>query len=261
MTEQVIDKIDLSKFSDEDRAAIEAMQVEINLASTAAITTFCNVSSASAGIEALSAAMEQAPTSLLAGKIAEIVAKLGEADPRIVAEKPGWIARVTGAALEGKVRYQVSRKAVDTLIEEAERLSEHVVSLVDKLEAMMAAHAKESRQLELKMIAGKLYLERNPQAGMPPGRGFTGRRPGEATILERPFVALRQHRRHCAAHRDVLRANACCSSSTDRIRAPLKARSRPGGHYGNWQRLYILTVEQCQPVAHASLPQPGQRLE
>ena len=57
MTEQVIDKIDLSKFSDEDRAATEAMQVEINLASTAAITTFCNVSSASAGIEALSAAM------------------------------------------------------------------------------------------------------------------------------------------------------------------------------------------------------------
>lgn len=99
MTEQVIDKIDLGKFSDEDRAAIEVMQGEINLASTAAITNFCNVSSASAGIEALSAAMEQAPTSLLAGKIAEIVAKLGEADPRIVADKPGWIARVTGAAL------------------------------------------------------------------------------------------------------------------------------------------------------------------
>ncbi|KAB2912569.1 MAG: hypothetical protein F9K30_20585, partial [Dechloromonas sp.] len=168
MTELVIDKIDLSKLSDEDRAAIEGMQEEINLASTVAITNFCNVSSASAGIEALSAAMEQAPTSLLAGKIAEIVAKLGEADPRNVAEKPGWIARVTGSALEGKVRYQVSRKAVDTLIEEAERLSEHVVSLVGKLEEMMAAHAKESRQLELKMIAGKLFLERNPQAGMPP---------------------------------------------------------------------------------------------
>ena len=85
-----------------------------------------------------------------------------------MAEKPGWIARVTGAALEGKVRYQVSRKAVDTLIEEAERLSEHVVSLVGKLEEMMAAHANESRQLELKMIAGKIYLERNPQAGIPP---------------------------------------------------------------------------------------------
>ena len=89
MTEQVTEHIDLSKYSDEDRAAIEAMQEEINLASTIAVTNFCNVSSASAGIEALSAAMEQAPTSLLAGKIAEIVAKLNEADPRIVAEKPG----------------------------------------------------------------------------------------------------------------------------------------------------------------------------
>ncbi|BBN90578.1 toxic anion resistance protein [Azospira sp. I09] len=168
MTEQVTEHIDLSKYSDEDRAAIEAMQEEINLASTVAITNFCNVSSASAGIEALSSAMEQAPTSLLAGKIAEIVAKLSEADPRIVAEKPGWLARVTGSALEGKVRYQVSRKAVDTLIEEADRLSEHVVSLVGKLEEMMAAHAKESRQLELKMVAGKLYLERNPDAGLPP---------------------------------------------------------------------------------------------
>lgn len=119
MTEQVTEHIDLSKYSDEDRAVIEAMQEEINLTSTVAITNFCNVSSASAGIEALSSAMEQAPTSLLAGKIAEIVAKLSEADPRIVAEKPGWLARVTGSALEGKVRYQVSRKAVDTLIEEA----------------------------------------------------------------------------------------------------------------------------------------------
>lgn len=168
MTEPVIDKIDLGKFSDLDREAIEGMQGEIDLASTVAITAFCNVSSASAGIEALSAAMEQAPTSLLAGKIAEIVAKLEDADPRVVAEKPSWMARITGAALEGKVRYQVSRKAVDTLIEEADRLSVHVVSLIGKLEEMMVAHADQSHQLELKMVAGKLYLERHPEAGRPP---------------------------------------------------------------------------------------------
>ena len=43
MIEQVIEHIDLSKYSDEDRAVIEAMQQEINLASTVAITNFCNV--------------------------------------------------------------------------------------------------------------------------------------------------------------------------------------------------------------------------
>lgn len=113
-------------FSDAEQAIIEKLLGEINLASTATITAFGNVSSASATIEALASLMEQAPTALLAGKIAEIVAKLGEADPRQVAAKPGWFARFTGGDLEVKVRYQVSRKSVETLLGEANRLCERV---------------------------------------------------------------------------------------------------------------------------------------
>lgn len=155
-------------FSDAEQAIIEKLLGEINLASTATITAFGNVSSASATIEALASLMEQAPTALLAGKIAEIVAKLGEADPRQVAAKPGWFARFTGGDLEVKVRYQVSRKSVETLLGEANRLCERVIALVDQLEQMLQEHARESRQLELRLCAGKLYLQRNPTAGQPP---------------------------------------------------------------------------------------------
>ncbi len=198
---EVTDQIDLSIYPEADHVTIEALMNDINLASTAAITSFCNISSASAGIEALSAAMERAPTSLLAGKIAEIVAKLAEADPKIVAEKPGWIARVTGSALEGKVRYQVSRKAVDTLIEEANRLADRVISLVDQLERMMAEHAEESRQLQLKLVAGKLYLQRHPEAGLPlqgeisfdnPRERFARRLASMATLLSSNDMSLTQ---------------------------------------------------------------------
>lgn len=145
--------------------------------------------------------MEQAPTTLLAGKIAEIVAKLSDADPRNVDLKPGWVARFTGAALENKVRYQVSRKAVDTLLEEADRLSEQVLSLVARLEQMLREHSAESKQLQLRIAAGKLYLERNPSAGRPveedlqfdnPRERFARRLASMAALLSSNEMSLTQ---------------------------------------------------------------------
>lgn len=57
---------------------------------------------------------------------------------------------------------------MDTLLEEADRLSERVIALVDHLEKMLLSHADESRQLAVRIAAGKIYLARNLDAGRPP---------------------------------------------------------------------------------------------
>lgn len=162
-----------------DAAEIQRLQAEINLSSSSAISTYGNLASSGAAIDALSQTMERAPTTALAGKIAEIVTKLEDADPRKVAVKSNWIAKMTGADLENKVRYQVSRKAVDTLLAEADRMTVQVVMLVDQLDKMIETHAEESRNLRLRIVAGRAYLEANLAAGVPPEGEITFDNPRE----------------------------------------------------------------------------------
>ncbi len=168
MSTQPTQEDGLEGFTDEEIIEIENLQGEINLASSAFIASFGDLATSGAAIEALSQTMEQAPTTLLAGKIAEIVTKLEDADPRKVQGKTGWLSRVTGADLETKIRYQVSRKSVDTLLEEANRLASRVLVLVDQLDQMIVEHAGETRKLKMRVVAGRRYLEANPTAGLPP---------------------------------------------------------------------------------------------
>ena len=163
-----VERINCAVLSLDDESAIAKIQTEIDLSSSSAISTYGNLASSGAAIDALSQVIEQAPTAALANKISEIVLKLEDADPRKIAEKSNWLAKVTGAGLEKKVRYQVSRKAVSTLLEEADRITVRVVALVDHLDAMIDTHADELRNLRLRIAAGKGYLDANPSAGIPP---------------------------------------------------------------------------------------------
>ena len=88
-----------------DAATVAKMQAEIDLSSSSAISTYGNLASSGAAIDALSQVIEQAPTTALADKIAEIVLKLEDADPRKIAGKPSWLKRITGADLENKVLF------------------------------------------------------------------------------------------------------------------------------------------------------------
>jgi len=168
-----------SSLTEDEMAEIQRIQAEIDLSSSSAISTYGNLASSGAAIDALSQTMERAPTTSLAGKIAEIVTKLEEADPRKVEGKSNWLTKMTGADLENKVRYQVSRKAVDTLLEEADRMTARVVMLVDQLDKMIETHAEESRGLRLRIVAGRAYLEANPTAGIPPEGEITFDNPRE----------------------------------------------------------------------------------
>lgn len=159
--------IDLSEFSDADRRAIEEREGSINLASAAFISGYGGLAAVSASVDNLSATLERSPVSLLAGKIAEIVMKLQNADPRKVTKKPGWLDRVTGADLETRVAYACARKSVDTLIEEATRLTDEVTRLVADLETTLSTHADETREIRIALAAGRLHLARHPDAGAP----------------------------------------------------------------------------------------------
>lgn len=153
--------------SEDDSKAIDALMQDIDLSSASSIATYTNLTTSGARSDALAELFEQSPVSLLAGKIAEVVARLDEADPQKVTVKAGWLARFSGADLENKVRYQVSRKAVDTLLEEADRLADRVMKLVEQIDAAMAEHFEDVSNLRLRIAAGRLYLDRNPTAGMP----------------------------------------------------------------------------------------------
>lgn len=82
----------------------------------------------------LSNLMEHGAVAALADKISQIVAKLADADPRKIAEKPTWFEKMLGREVERQVRYQVARKTLDQLLDEAEGVAQRVR---DTLRALM----------------------------------------------------------------------------------------------------------------------------
>lgn len=184
-----------------DQVEVDRIASGINLADSAALSAYGNLSDASATLTALSELLERSPTTLLAGKIAEIVAKLQDANPEVVTRKQGWFSRFMGGDIETGVRYQFARKEVSTLLEEANLMAAQVNQIVTEIQGAIASHDTESHQLALKIHAGHLFLERNPTAGVPPANEvcfdnprerFARRLASMATLLSSNQMSLMQ---------------------------------------------------------------------
>ncbi|HGY1948805.1 TPA: toxic anion resistance protein [Escherichia coli] len=113
----------------------------------------------------LSNLMETGAVSALAEKIGQIVAKLADADPRKIAEKPTWFQKVLGSEIERRVKYQVARKTLDGLLDEAEGVAQRVRDTLRALDGMLATHAGEVARLQAYIQAGREFLDENPEAG------------------------------------------------------------------------------------------------
>lgn len=115
----------------------------------------------------LSDLLEGSPVSKLAGLMAALVEKLTDADPQKVARKPTWLERVTGKAVETHVRYQVARKQLDELLEEAEGVAQGVRDAVGAIDRLMTTHDSEVKRLDALIKAGREFLAENPDVGRP----------------------------------------------------------------------------------------------
>ena len=113
----------------------------------------------------LSNLMEHGAVAALADKISQIVAKLADADPRKIAEKPTWFEKMLGREVERRVRYQVARKTLDQLLDEAEGVAQRVRDTLRALDDMLSTHEAEVDRLRAYIQAGREFLDENPEAG------------------------------------------------------------------------------------------------
>ena len=124
------------------------------------------VASNASALDEFSNLMEKAAVSALASKIGQIVSALADADPQKIAKKPTWLERALGGGLEKRVRYQVARKSLDKLIEEAEGDAQRVRDTLRLLDQMMLAHVQQAESLTTCIAAGREFLDENPDAGV-----------------------------------------------------------------------------------------------
>lgn len=123
--------------------------------------------------------MESGAVGALAGKIGEIVAKLGDADPQRIAQKPTWFERLLGKEVERQVRYQVARKALDELLSDAEGVAQRVRDTLRVLDGLLLSHAADADRLRAYIQAGREFLDENPQAGLAAAGALEFDRPRE----------------------------------------------------------------------------------
>ena len=117
-------------------------------------------------MDELSDLMESGSVSALSSKIAEIITALGDASPEQIAKAPNWFQRLTGAQVEKQVKYQVARKGLEQLIEEAKGHAQGVRDTLSSINKLIAGNEQEVEELRIFIQAGREYLDEQPDAGV-----------------------------------------------------------------------------------------------
>ena len=123
--------------------------------------------------------LEHSPVAQLTEKLSQIMAKLSDADPKAVNDKPNWVQRFTGKAVEAKARYQHARKTLENLLADAQEISKNVGRMVSKIDEMLVSSSAEEARLRTLLQAGREYLEENPRAGIPAEQEISFDKPRE----------------------------------------------------------------------------------
>lgn len=107
-------------------------------------------------------AWQDGSTAALARALAELVARLGEQDPRALLQQTGWWQRFTGADIEARLRRRIAMGSNTALLAEIERQAVAVRRSVDALEALLRGHDGLSTQLQVYIDAGLQFLQQQP---------------------------------------------------------------------------------------------------
>lgn len=130
-------------------------------------------------MDELSNLMESGSVGALSTKIAQILSALSDASPEQIAKEPTWLQRQTGAHVEKQVRYQVARKGLEELINEAQGDAQGVRDTLASINKLIAGNEQEVEELRIFIQAGTEYLEENPEAGVLPGDDLSFDKPRE----------------------------------------------------------------------------------
>ncbi|WP_234830832.1 toxic anion resistance protein [Pseudomonas savastanoi] len=130
-------------------------------------------------MDELSNLMESGSVGALSSKIAEILTGLSDASPEQITKAPTWLQRLTGAQVEKQVRYQVARKGLEELINEAEGHAQGVRDTLVSINKLISGNEQEVEELRIFIQAGNEYLEENPEAGVLPGDDLSFDKPRE----------------------------------------------------------------------------------
>jgi uncharacterized protein YaaN involved in tellurite resistance len=103
----------------------------------------------------------------ISGTITGLVSSLEKADPRMVLKrrKSGFMSRFTGGDAVQKVEYVKSTEGIDSQLSEVPSRIERLERIVRMLEDDHRSLLATQHQLKLHLVAGKWYLEENPEAG------------------------------------------------------------------------------------------------
>lgn len=130
-------------------------------------------------MDELSNLMESGSVGALASKIAEILTGLSDASPEQITKAPTWLQRLTGAQVEKQVRYQVARKGLEELIEEAEGHAQGVRDTLVAINKLISGNEQEVEELRVFIQAGTEYLQEFPEAGVLAGDDLSFDKPRE----------------------------------------------------------------------------------
>ncbi|MGC8068984.1 protein KlaA, partial [Salmonella enterica] len=72
-----------------------------------------------------------------------------EADPKVLARKPSWWENLIGKHVEQQVKYQVARKNLDALLDDAQKVSQEVCKTLESLEQLIGTHETDAEALKL----------------------------------------------------------------------------------------------------------------
>lgn len=130
-------------------------------------------------VKALDAKMQDNPVGRLAETIATIVSKLTDADPKKIAVAPSWFGGLTGQAVETKIRYEVARRDLDSLVVNAQGVAQTVRDALALMDRAMSTHDADAAELQMYIDAGRAFLASNLEAGAPTGGATEFDRPRE----------------------------------------------------------------------------------
>jgi plasmid stabilization system protein ParE len=134
---------------------------------TAKISKYGDMQGMSETIAKTTSLMEQSPVSQLAGRIKQIISYLSDADPQAIQVKATWWGKLTGSALENRLRFEVARESLEETLADASKWSDKTEKAIELIDRLLSQNEAETAALKLHIEAGKTYLQENPESGKP----------------------------------------------------------------------------------------------
>ena len=98
------------------------------------------------------------PSTGLSESIRSVVLCLVDADPKTVSHKPGFWSKFTGSADAGRVRFEVAKGSIETLLANATKEADRVRTIVASIDGLIQQLLEETVFIELHVQAAHQFM-------------------------------------------------------------------------------------------------------